>query len=332
LIDLLTHLSADSTSFGTETSVLPFDPATDGSVYTFEPLPPGENEPSELDENPRFLRLQIFRSRFLPGRRDIVVYLPEAYLADPTRRFPVFYLHDGQNLIDGRTSFVAHRTWQADTAADTLTRANEIEPIILVGINNTGVRRMAEYTHTRDPRRGGGEGSRYGRLLVQELKPLIDHTFRTLPDAANTAIGGSSLGGLVSLSIALDYPDVFGKAAVLSPSVWWNQRAILHRVGGARPRPNVRIWLDMGTAEGLRHLRDTDLLYRRLLQRGWRDSPLHTTWHHATNTPPDLHYLRVPNALHDESAWAARFPDVLRFLFPSHPKPLFLDAPNNLSS
>jgi predicted alpha/beta superfamily hydrolase len=295
------------------------DRSTDPTTYAFLPLPPGENEPSPLDENPRFLRLQNFRSRFLPNRRDITVYLPEAYFLEPHRRFPVFYLHDGQNLIDPRTSFIAHRTWQADTAADTLTRAHEIEPIILVGIANTGVRRMAEYTHTRDPRRGGGDGARYGRLLVQELKPLIDETFRTLTDPTNTAIGGSSLGGLVSLSIALDYPDVFGKAAVLSPSVWWNQRAILHRVGGARPKPNLRIWLDMGMAEGLRHLRDTDLLYRRLLQRGWRDSPLRATWHAATTAPPDLLYLRVPGALHEESAWAARFPEVLRFLFPAHP-------------
>jgi predicted alpha/beta superfamily hydrolase len=309
LNDLLTYLSADSTAIDTETLALPSHPDAPNanpSDYTFSPLPPGENEPSELDNNPRFLRLQNFRSRFLPNRRDIIAYLPEAYLTDPQRRFPVFYLHDGQNLIDGRTSFIPHRTWQADTAADTLTRANEIEPIILIGIANTGVRRMAEYTHTRDPRRGGGEGGRYGRLLVQELKPLIDHTFRTLPDPANTAIGGSSLGGIVSLSIALDYPDVFGKAAVMSPSVWWNQRAILNRVGGARPKPNVRILLDMGTAEGLRHLRDTDLLHRRLLQRGWHDNA-------------DLYYLRVPNALHDESAWAARFPDVLRFLFPAQP-------------
>lgn len=316
---LLTHLSADSTAFNTETSALPIDPDALNANNTFTPLPPGENEPSGLDNNPRFLRLHNFRSRFLPTRRDIIVYLPEAYFADPApnqpaRRFPVFYLQDGQNLIDGRTSFVAHRTWQADTAADTLTRANQIEPVILVGIHNTGVRRMAEYTHTRDPRRDGGDGARYGRLLVHELKPLIDRTFRTLPDPANTAIGGSSLGGLVSLSIALDYPDIFAKVAILSPSVWWNQRAILHRVGGARPKPNLRIWLDMGTAEGLRHLRDTDLLHRRLLQRGWREAI-----GRITGAPIDIHYLRVPNALHDESAWAARFPHVLRFLFPPPP-------------
>jgi predicted alpha/beta superfamily hydrolase len=300
LNDLLTHLSSASTANGTEISELPLDPDSD---QIFEPLPPGENEPSSLDENPRFLRLHNFRSRFLAGRRDITVYLPEAYFSDPDRLFPVFYLHDGQNLIDGRTSFVAHRTWRADTTADALTEAGQIEPVILVGIANTGVRRMAEYTPTRDIRRGGGEGHRYSRLLIHDLKPLIDAQFRTLPGPTNTAIGGSSLGGLISLSIALDHPEVFGKAAVLSPSVWWNQRAILNRVGGARPKPNIRIWLDMGTSEGLRHLRDTDLLHRRLQQRGWRDGK-------------DLAYLRVPGATHDEAAWAARFEHVLRFLFP----------------
>jgi predicted alpha/beta superfamily hydrolase len=278
-----------------------------GHPSPFQPLPVDHHNPSDLDENPRYLRLQNFRSRFLPGRRDITVWLPEAYLADPTRRFPVFYLHDGQNLIDPRTSFVPGRTWEVDATADALTASAQIEPLILVGIANTGVRRMAEYTPTRDPRRGGGEGARYGRLLVQELKPLIDLCFRTLPGPANTALGGSSLGGLISLALALDYPSVFGKVAVMSPSVWWNQRAILNRVSGARPRPDIRIWLDMGTHEGLRHLRDTDLLDRRLVQRGW----------HGDGPTPDLFYGRYPGATHDESSWASRFDDVLRFLFPT---------------
>jgi predicted alpha/beta superfamily hydrolase len=285
-------------------------PDTSGdSAILFQPLPYNDAQPSDLDENPRYLRLKNFRSRFLPGRRDVTVYLPEAYLTDPSRRFPVFYLHDGQNLIDPRTSFVPGRTWRADEAADALTASHEIEPLILVGIANTGVRRMAEYTPTRDPRRGGGEGARYGRLLVEELKPLVDQSFRTLPDPANTAIGGSSLGGLISLALALDYPTVFAKAAVMSPSIWWNQRAILNRVSGARPKPHLRLWLDIGTAEGLRHLRDADLLHRRLLQRGWHDDP---------GPAQDLCYARIPGALHDESAWAARFDQVLRFLFHSH--------------
>jgi predicted alpha/beta superfamily hydrolase len=225
------------------------------------------------------------------------------YLNDPARRFPVFYLHDGQNLMDGRTSYVAYHTWRAHTTADALAESGEIEPIILVGIDNTGVRRMAEYTPTRDPRLGGGAGEIYARLLIEELKPLIDSTFRTLPDAADTALGGSSLGGLISLALGLTHPDVFGRIAALSPSVWWNQRSILNLVRDARPNPRPRIWLDMGTAEGLRHLRDTDLLHHRLQVRGWKEGV-------------DLTYLRVPDARHEEDAWAARFDKVLRFLFP----------------
>jgi enterochelin esterase-like enzyme len=283
-----------------------FGPDAADAPPRFQQLPLSPATASPLDANPRYLRLQHFTSRFLPGERDITVYLPEAYLNQPGRRFPVFYLQDGQNLIDGRTSFVAFRTWRADSTADQLTRAGAIEPVILVGIANTGVRRMAEYTPTRDLLRGGGAGPRYGRLLVEELKPLIDHSFRTLPHAHDTALGGSSLGGLISLALALDYPKVFGKVAVLSPSVWWNHRAILNRVGHARPKPDLRIWLDMGTAEGLRHLRDTDLLHRRLLSRGWQDGV-------------DLSYLRVPGAHHDEAAWATRFDRVLQFLFPAQP-------------
>ena len=271
------------------------------------PAPRSDNALSpahELDNNPRYLVLRQFHSRFLTEDRDIEVYLPEAYTNEPTRHFPVFYLHDGQNLFDGRTSYITDCTWRAHTTADRLTREGLIEPIILVGINNTGLRRMADYTPSRDPSLRGGDGDLYGRLLVEELKPCIDREFRTLPDPANTALGGSSLGGLISLYLGFTYPEIFSKLAVLSPSVWWNDRAILRTISTNRNRPNLRIWLDMGTSEGLRHLRDTDMLHRRLLQQGWREGF-------------DLCYERVPGGLHNEDAWAARFDKVLRFLFPA---------------
>jgi predicted alpha/beta superfamily hydrolase len=270
------------------------------------PAPPADNDVSashELDHNPRYLVLQQFHSRFLADDRDIAVYLPEAYTSDPARRFPVFYLHDGQNLFDSRTAYIPDCTWQAHTTADRLTREGLIEPVILVGINNTGLRRTAEYTPSRDMRLRGGDGDLYGRLLVEELKPLIDRTFRTLPGAPHTGVGGSSLGGLISLYLGFTYPEVFSKVAALSPSIWWDNRSILRTVSSGRMRPDLRIWLDMGTGEGLRHLRDTDLLHRRLLDRGWRDNI-------------DLKYFRVPNGLHSETAWAARFDQVLQFLFP----------------
>ncbi|MFC6645101.1 alpha/beta hydrolase [Granulicella cerasi] len=207
---------------------------------------------------------------------------------------------------------------QANSTADRLTREGRIEPVILVGLDNTGTHRMADYTPTRDKEYGGGEGPLYGRLLVDELKPLIDSALRTLPDAANTGLGGSSLGGLISLFLGLQHPTVFGKLAVLSPSVWWDNRALLNSVGAPKrtilsrfqslpapppAAPRARIWLDMGMAEGLRHLRDCDLLAKRLVTRGWKPGQ-------------DLEYLRVPGGLHNEEAWAARFDQVLEFLFP----------------
>ncbi len=245
-----------------------------------------------------------FHSAILPDDRLISIYLPSAYAAGVSNRFPVFYLHDGQNLFDGTTSYVPGSTWRAHSTADELVAAGHIEPVILVGIANTGVRRMAEYTPTRDTKMGGGEGPRYGRLIVEELKPLIDSQYRTLVSARHTAMGGSSLGGLISLYMGFRYPQVFSKLALMSPSLWWDQRSILNLPSRLKERPDLKIWLDMGSAEGERHLKDADLLYNSLLQRGWRDGV-------------DLEYRRVAGGLHTEDAWAARFGDVLRFLFPA---------------
>ncbi len=245
-----------------------------------------------------------FHSAILPDDRTVSIYLPSSYREQIERRFPVFYLHDGQNLFDGRTSYVPGCTWRAHITADELTDAGLIPPIILVGIANTGIRRMAEYTPTRDFKMGGGEGPRYGRLLVEELKPLIDEHYRSLTGPQDTGLGGSSLGGLISLALGFHYPGVFGRIAVMSPSLWWDHRSILNLVARTPGQPSLKIWLDMGTAEGARHLRDADLLYKTLIQRGW--------------TPGmDLAYTRVSGALHNEEAWARRFGDVLRFLFPS---------------
>jgi predicted alpha/beta superfamily hydrolase len=263
-----------------------------------------EHTADDLDSNPRY-SLRTFHSEILPDDRVVSVYLPPQYLQDEERRFPVLYLHDGQNLFDGRTSYIAGRTWNAGTTADRLTLDGVIEPVILVGIANTGLRRMAEYTPTRDFKMGGGEGRSYGRLLIEELKPLIDRSYRTLPDAESTGLGGSSLGGLISLYLGFTHPEVFGKVAVMSPSLWWDQRSIFQMIDQTRPRPELRIWLDIGTAEGARHVRDADHLERQLMKRGWRPGA-------------DLAYMKAEGGVHSEDAWAERFGNVLRFLFPSN--------------
>ena len=259
--------------------------------------------PDPLDTNPRY-SVHPFHSEILPDDRVVSVYLPPQYLTEPDRHFPVFYLHDGQNLFDGRTSYITGKTWNAHTTADRLNAAGQIEPLILVGVANTGLRRMAEYTPTRDFKMGGGEGEKYGRLLIEELKPLIDRTYRTLPDAKNTGLGGSSLGGLISLYLGFEHPEVFSRIAVLSPSLWWDHRSILRLINDSAAKPDLRIWLDMGTAEGARHLRDANLLERMLCKHGW-------------HLGVDLAYFQAQGAVHDENAWSDRFGDVLRFLFPA---------------
>jgi predicted alpha/beta superfamily hydrolase len=262
-----------------------------------------EHTADDLDLNPRY-SVRKFHSEILPDDRVVSVYLPPQYLEQEERRFPVFYLHDGQNLFDGRTSYIAGRTWNAHTAADRLNAGGEIEPVILVGVANTGLRRMAEYTPTRDFKMGGGEGRSYGRLLIEELKPLIDSSYRTLPEAGNTGLGGSSLGGLISLYLGFTHPEVFGKVAVMSPSLWWDQRSIFNLVDQRHQKPELRIWLDIGTAEGARHVKDADHLERQLIKRGWKPGI-------------DLAYMKAEGAVHDENAWSERFGDVLRFLYPA---------------
>jgi predicted alpha/beta superfamily hydrolase len=250
----------------------------------------------------------LMRSGILADDRIVSVYVPVQYWQEPKRHFPVFYLHDGQNLFDPRSSYIPGHTWRAGETADWMNAQGEAEPVILVGVANVGLRRMAEYTPTRDYRMGGGEGSQYGRLLVEELKPWVDRTFRTKTGAEQTGLGGSSLGGLITLYLGLEYPEVFGKLAVLSPSIWWDQRSILnfvaHHAEVHGQRPATKIWLDIGTAEGLRHVRDTELLNRRLIHKGWKP--------HVT-----LEFLQVEGGFHSEDAWAARFDQVLRFLFPA---------------
>ena len=247
-----------------------------------------------------------FESTFLAGPRDLVVYVPPGYDDDPGRRYPVLYLHDGQNLFEGATAFVPGQDWKVNDTAGACIARGLVEPLIIVGVYNTGKSRIDEYTPTRDRREGaGGEADRYGRMLIEDLKPFIDRTYRTLPDPASTGLGGSSLGGLVTLYLGLLHPDVFGKLAVLSPSVWWDNRVILRLVRMIDPKPRLSIWLDIGTGEGGRHVHNARTLRDELLRAGWV-------------IDADLVYAEIPDAGHSEAAWAARVGPFLQFLFPAH--------------
>jgi predicted alpha/beta superfamily hydrolase len=266
-----------------------------------------EDLPAEPGDTPHpRLRLHRgFRSRHLPDARDVIVYVPPGYEEETERTYPVLYMQDGQNLFDGRTSFIKDRTWEMREQADEVIEAGEVEPLIIVGIYNTGDRRLAEYTHERDWQRGGGEAAKYGRLLTEDLMPWIAGQYRVRTDRESTGLGGSSLGGLVTFYLGLRHAHHFGKLAVMSPSVWWNHKSILGYLNERAPQiwERPRMWLDVGEREGRRTMHDVEQLVRRLKANGW--VPEKT-----------LHFERVPDGTHDEASWARRVEPMLRFLFP----------------
>jgi len=275
-------------------------------------LQPQENGSDALRDaaadtpHPRLHLHRGFHSRHLPDDRDVIVYVPPGYDRHPERAYPVLYLHDGQNLFDGRTSFIPGRTWQVREHADAAIEAGEVEPLVIVGIYNTGDRRLAEYTHERDWQRGGGEAAKYGLLLTEELLPWIASRYRVRTDRHSTGLGGSSLGGLVTLYLGLRHARNFGKLAVISPSVWWNHKSILGYLNEQAPQvwERPRLWLDVGDHEGRRTLQDTEHMARRLRANGWVDGE-------------SLHFERVPGGTHDEASWAHRVRPMLKFLFPA---------------
>lgn len=260
----------------------------------------------ELAEaGPGRLRKHVqFRSRYLSTPRDVVVYLPGVYDKRPDLRFPVLYLQDGQNLFDGAASFVPGMDWRVGQTADALIEEGAIRPLIIVGVYNAAKKRISEYTPSRDRKLGGGGADRYARMLLKELMPFIESEYRALGGASNTGLGGSSLGGLLTIYLGLKFPQVFGRLAVLSPSVWWNQRWILDFAARRRLKLRPKIWLDVGTDEGGRTLDDVRKFADVLLKKGWRDNS-------------DLDFEVVPGGQHNEAAWAQRVGPFLQFLFPA---------------
>ena len=248
-----------------------------------------------------------FHSRGLRNCRDVVVWLPPGY-GRGRRRHPVVYFQDGQNILDPLTAFLGN-SWRAGETAARLIRAGEIVAPIMVGVYNTGFNRMNEYAPTSGEFTGwagekclsNGDAKRYARFFVHELKPFIDARYLTRSGPRTTAVAGSSMGALVSLYLALWHPRTFGHVGALSPSVWWDNRVVLRDFSALRKKPDVRVWLDTGTAEpgwevvGL--LRDT------LVARGWQPGG-------------DLQYHEAAGGEHTESAWAERLGEVLGFFFP----------------
>lgn len=228
----------------------------------------------------------------LNNARDVLVYLPPSYHGSD-RRYPVIYMHDGQNLFDRGTGF-AGQEWEVDETMERLS-GEGIEAIV-VGIYNTQDR-IQEYNPFAEVRHGLGKA--YLAFIIDTIKPMIDRDFRTLPDRETTGIMGSSMGGLISIYGFFQRPDVFGFAGVMSPSVWFGSGAIYTTVH-ERPFAPGKIYLDNGTREN-----SARKLNATLIEKGYLPGKT-------------LLYVVEGDAEHNEAAWARRLPDALRFLLPSN--------------
>jgi predicted alpha/beta superfamily hydrolase len=219
------------------------------------------------------------------------VFLPPGYHENTLKHYPVLYMHDGNNLFLKEEAFLGN-TWRTDEVLSVLDRMNAIEEVIVIGILPND--RMSEYTLP------GYED--YGRFLVERLKPVIDAKYRTLAHANNTAVMGSSLGGVVSFYLGWQWPAVFGKVACLSSTFTYRDN-LLERVTLEAKRP-IKIYLDSGwpadNYEPTRAMRD------RLIWKGYRPGS-------------ELFYLAFPEAKHNENAWADRSPIPFQFLFGRFP-------------
>jgi len=210
-----------------------------------------------------------FRLPQLPGRnRRVWLYLPPGYARQPTRRYPVVYLQDGQNVFDEATAFAGE--WGVDETLNQLAAGPaKITQAIVVAIDHGGERRLDEYSPWANAEyHKGGEGDRYTDFLARTLKPYIDAHYRTRPEAAHTAVAGSSMGGLIALYAGLKYPQVFGRVGVFSPAIWFAKDSLL---AYARHRPvplASRFYFVAGPAESETMLPLMVAVRRQLLASG----------------------------------------------------------------
>ena len=231
-----------------------------------------------------------FKSEFLQNNRDIIVWLPPSYNNNSERKFPVLYMNDGQNILNPKTSF-AGMDWRVDETATKLIKEGRLEEIIIVGVYNTPDR-LEEYSDSE-------KGIKYLKFIIKELIPFINTNYKTKVGKNNTGIMGSSMGGLISFLAAWKFPEIFGKAACLSNSFYYdNDKAIKMVKNYKGDKKKIKIYIDHGE-DGLP---EGQKMFCALSKKGFIIGN-------------DIDYFYAPGAEHTENAWAERLGRPLLFLF-----------------
>ena len=239
------------------------------------------------------------------------VLLPPSYDEHHRKHYPVLYAQDGHALFTTGVDPMDGSNWKMDDTLNQLYELGVIEELIVVGVF-TDQDRLEMLSPTRDPVHGGGGGPKYLNFLADTLKPWIDRNYRTLSEAANTGLMGSSMGGLFSFFAAWTRPDIFGKAACLSGSFWWDRRCMVREVRkGYCPAPRPVLYIDSGAArsslEEDANVRDG--LHHTIALR-------HALVSHCYVPGSPLHTLAFPGHRHDSASWGARLAVPLQLLFP----------------
>ena len=253
------------------------------------------------------LWLHELKSRIFGNTRMVRVWLPPDYDGWGETRYPVLYLNDGQNLFEPTTAFAGVH-WQVGESAGRLIAEKKISPLIIAGIDNMGRNRVREYTPYRsvDPRVIAPQGQRYPDFLRREVMPLIEKYYSVARGPASTGLGGSSLGGLITLYTQLAAPGVFGRLLIESPSLFVANRRILEECRHFRDWP-FRVYLGMGTQE-VGHAEKDERIVNDARELG-------SILRAAGLDEQRLKIQIEEGAPHSESAWAARFPAALEFLY-----------------
>lgn len=246
--------------------------------------------------------VSILRKEFIiEGLNDIShkvwLYLPPNYESSDEKH-PVIYMHDAQNLFDDATSFVGE--WDVDGTLNTLYEKTG-KGFIVVGVENGGEKRIEEYTPYKNEKYGGGKGAIYIDFLANELKPYIDKNYKTLTNSENTAIIGSSLGGLISFYGGLKYPETFGKIGALSTSFWFSSDEMIEFAKEKGNQQNTQIYFLVGGKEGDSMVPDTENMAKLLVYLGFPEENIKTKV--------------VAKGKHTESFWKTEFLEVIEFLY-----------------
>ena len=234
--------------------------------------------------------------------RRVWLYLPPDYASNPERRYPVLYMHDGQNVFDEATSYAGE--WGVDETLDAMHAAGELS-LIVVAVDHGGTRRFDEYSPWHNAQYGGGVGDEYVDFLVETLKPYVDTNYRTLPDRANTAIAGSSMGGLISFYATLKYPEVFSRAGVFSPAFWVVEDSVMAWTRARAPHDGEqKLYFVSGALEGQgdAYVRNQEQMIDTLAATGYVEGADYVA------------YVRADGE-HSEWFWRREFPAAVRWLF-----------------